>query len=253
MFYGVLSRSFHLTSSILAMPNFLADQGTPFKTILMQAMLANIKTSSGSPRIGMPVEYTLMQFIATVLNLLQFRMLRPAAYTRTHRFYQGEKDIGPVRAIIMPGVDTQPPALCNIFFPDQVSTFSYSRQMKNEITRVVSQGEWGFTGSDNMFQSLFPVYVVPAIPIIKENNKLFTGITTEESFRGIHPYYHLQSGPFAAAFKKEGAPQILDQLKTRTNNRADYEADVGGVFQQITAEQYLKRKYAGRSVTLECE
>ena len=44
----------------------------------------------------------------------------------------------PLRMFFTPDLDTGPPALCNVFFPDQIVNFSYQRSFFGEPTRSVT-------------------------------------------------------------------------------------------------------------------
>ena len=46
---------------------------------------------------------------------------------------------------------------------------------------------------------------------------------------------------------------MVNKFSTKKRTQDNFENDIGDVFAQITAEQYIKRKYAGRGVTLDCE
>lgn len=101
-----------------------------------------------------------------------------------------------------PDMDLSPPALCNLFFPDQVGDFGYQHQIKNEITRVVAQGQWGYV-ENQALQTFFPVYVAPSIDIeTGEDNHPQSGLTVEETYRGINPEYFKFDGPFYTALQK---------------------------------------------------
>jgi hypothetical protein len=46
--------------------------------------------------------------------------------------------IEPLRAFFAPDMDTAPPALCNVFVPDQIINFSYQRSFFTEPTRSLT-------------------------------------------------------------------------------------------------------------------
>ena len=143
LFFNILSKSFKLDASFFAMPNCPAgNEG--FRIQLMQAVLQNMNSAKG---YDVDVRtMTLTDVYSSLLQLLHYRLLTPAAYPAVSRFYvtdpeEDKTKLHPLRAIMGPNFDYAPPPKANIFFPNQVSDFAYHRNASDEKTRVVMQGE----------------------------------------------------------------------------------------------------------------
>ena len=83
-FYGIISMGFNIRPSLLAMPNPRPTDA--FRTKLMQATLANLKTQTEGLRIGDTNQISLSRIFGELLNLFYYRLLRPAAPPVAHRF-----------------------------------------------------------------------------------------------------------------------------------------------------------------------
>lgn len=83
-FYGIISEGFNIRPSLLAMPN--PKQSDAFKTKLIQTTLANLKNQTEGLRLGATGQISLSRIFGELLNLLYYRLLRPAAPPAGHRF-----------------------------------------------------------------------------------------------------------------------------------------------------------------------
>ena len=202
--YGVTSNAFNIKASLLAMPNpkYKELQGG-FRAKLTEAALKNLRETYGELKYGDTSELSLKYIFDALLAVLNYKFIRPASFPYINRFYIGKENKGPARAIIAPDLDTSPPPLCNVFFPDQVQTFQFARDLKNETTRLIAQAPIGHLDSA-VFKMFYPIYVTPSVAIEgTEDGGYQTGFSVEESYRGVVPRYVELDRTFYAALQAD--------------------------------------------------
>ena len=116
--------SFRLKSSLTAFPN---KSQPAIATILQQATKNLIeKMKPGSPESG---TYNLFSLVLGILEVLRYQFIAPAAPTGGAQV-SGSPTVSkgsfePLRMFFTPDLDTSPPALCNVFFPEDLNLKSY--------------------------------------------------------------------------------------------------------------------------------
>ena len=122
LFYGINASAFNMRDSLIAMPNPKHEQiRSAFRAKLTEAALANLKDTYGTAsKAGSVEQSNLHDIFLTILDIINYKLIRPAAPPRASRFYAGSNNVGPIRAILTPDLDMSPPPLCNVFFPEQV-------------------------------------------------------------------------------------------------------------------------------------
>lgn len=199
LLYGATAGSFNIRASLLAMPNpKQKEMQSAFRTKLTQASLANLKATYGQVNLGNTNQITLKLLFDEILQILHYTLIRPAAFPYVHRFYTNADNKGPIRAIISPELDMSPPVLCNVFFPDQVEEFQFAKDLKNEVTRVITQAPLGQI-DNTMFKMFYPVYVAPSLSLKPSGGSYQSGLTVEETYRGVVPKYVELDRSFYAA------------------------------------------------------
>jgi len=252
LFYGLRSLAFKFGRSVFATPN--PDLLRKIKVDLFLEALNKIQ-SSGIENIYNERPYTLMQVLTEFQKYMHYSLITPASYTACQPFYvKGFQDSNePLRLIFMPSIEAGPPALCNIFFPEQVSAFTFSRDMMNEPTRIVGRATVPFMQPSSSPIDFSPCITFPEIDL--DESVAVGNFTFEETYKGINPkvisYTNLQSD------------LIIDKKTTNNNgkktsegeevNEDDAKGDIGNLLKPFAYMDYTQMKYAGRSMSLSAE
>lgn len=97
-----------------------------------------------------------------------------------------------------------------------------------------------------------PVYVTPGVDVYKDaDGRFHSGLTVEETYKGVNSRKVKFSGAFYMALKDE-LKQKQENEGSIPENWADIE-NIGDVIKQVSSEQFLKMKYGSRSLTVQCE
>lgn len=98
-----------------------------------------IKQMRRNPSSGQDV-YTLQSVLTAFFEVVRYKTITPAAPTGGTQFESptAGENIEPIRSFSLPDLDTAPPAMCNVFFPDNILNFSYSRNFAAEPTRSIT-------------------------------------------------------------------------------------------------------------------
>ena len=252
LFYGLRSLAYKFGRSIFASPN--PDLSNKIKVDLFKESLNNLQ-SNGIGDIFTEKPYTLMQVLSEFQRYLHYNFISPATYTACRPFYvKGvTSNYEPLRMIYMPRIEAGPPALCNIFFPEQVAAFTYSRDMINEPTRVVGRATMPFMNQGNQNIDWSPCFTFPEIDL--EEGKAIGNFTIEESYRGINPkimsYSNLQSD--LGQNKKSTSGNGKVTAKNSEITTEDMAGDIGRLIKPYAYMDYTNMKYATRSVALSCD
>jgi hypothetical protein len=252
LFYGLRSLAYKFGRSIFASPN--PDLSNKIKTDLFKESLNNLQ-SNGINDIFTEKPYTLMQVLAEFQKYLHYNFISPATYTACRPFYvKGvTPNNEPLRMIYMPRIEAGPPALCNVFFPDQVAAFTYSRDMMNEPTRVVGRATFPFYNQGNQNIDWSPCFTFPEIDL--EEEKASGNFTIEESYRGINSkilsYSNLQSD--LGQDKKTTGGNGKTTSKNSKITAEDMAGDIGKLIKPYAYMDYTNMKYATRSVAISCD
>lgn len=107
--------------------------------------------------------------------------------------------------ILRPDVWFSAPPRCNVIFPDQYSTLSYSRQFMQEPTRLMLKTNDEFFGEDMLFDHFY--FAPKAITLKSEKNTLQAvlkgDLMDHELFTGILPVFE-KMGEFAIFAARSG-------------------------------------------------
>lgn len=252
LFYGLRSLAYKFGRSIFASPN--PDLLNSIKVNLFQDSL-NTLHSFGIKDIFSEKPYTLMQVLTEFQKYLHYDFISPAAYTSCKPFYVNgvKENLEPIRMFFMPKIEAGPPALCNIFFPEQVGSFTYSRDMMNEPTRIVGKSHVSFIQQTNNNIDFSPCITFPEINL--EDGLASGNYTTEETYRGINPkvitYSNLQSNLIIEKKRKNDSGKVTS--KNEKLSEAETRGDIGNIIKPFAYMDYTQMKYASRSISLTSE
>jgi hypothetical protein len=269
VFYGIASKAFKIPESILVLPNPIYTQ-FKFQNQLQRATLNNLRQNS-SLRIGDYNQIGLNAVLNEVLKVLRYKLITPAAPLKNRRIHTTDpNNIGPIRVLATPDLDTSPPPLCNVFFRDQVTDVDYSRAMNKEITRVIGQGSWRFVKPGSTADTLSPTYMTPNLKIDKETGQ--TALTQEEALFGVRPHFYKFDGPFYKAIQDEideqkagtaiakliaadtaGRNNPIDEANWLAENDIEKSGPLAQAFQLEGAQRYFKMKYGQRTASFTCD
>ena len=250
LFYGLRSLAYKFGRTIFASPN--PDLLNKIKIDLFLEALNKIQ-SVGIADIFSEAPYTLMQVLTEFQRYLHYGFLSPASYTACKPFYVKGQETSwePLRMIYMPKMETGPPALSNIFFPEQVASFTYSRDMMAEPTRIVGKATIPL-GSVNKLVDFSPCITYPDIELDKT---LAVGnFTREESYRGINYKVISYSNLHSDLITKKLT--TIDDGKKVTKSEItseDVQGEIGEVLRPFTYADYLNMKYRTRQTSLVTE
>ncbi len=183
LFYGLKSLAYKFGRTVFASPN--PNLLNKIKIDLFFEAFNDLK-STGISDIFSERPYTLMQVLTEFQRYLHYSLISPAAFTACKPFYLKENvtDLEPLRMIYMPRIESGPPALCNIFFPEQTSSFTYSREMMSEPTRIVGKATVSLLNEFNANIDYSPCAVYPSLKF--DSEKAVGNFTNEETYRGIN-------------------------------------------------------------------
>lgn len=253
LFYGLRSLAYKFGRTLFAAPN--PELLNKIKVDLFYESLNKLQSSGISDVYG-EAPYTLMQIMTEFQRYLHYGFISPANYTACMPFYieQNVTRWEPLRIMYMPRLEIGPPALCNVFFPEQVNSFTYSREMMAEPTRVVGKATVPLLNSVNRPIDFSPCAVYPEIEF--DGDKAAGNFTTEETYRGINykitTYSNLQS-------------DLISKLKTtRTNGKESSKGsnikneemdkgEIGYLIRPFAYMDYLDLRYRQRQAALNAE
>ena len=106
--------------------------------------------------------------LTQVIDLMQ--EVLDARYNRQIKRTTAQPDPPPrlITQIYRPDVWMVPPPRCNVFFPEQYSSFSYGRNFQQEITRLLLRTHDAFFGSDILFDGF---YMAPSRLVGQRTNR----------------------------------------------------------------------------------
>ena len=213
-YWHILDLSYRIRGSILAFPNKQKEALAQVTTEALQQVLALIKSG--------PAErseiYSLWQIINGVLEQVRFQTITPAAPTGS-RLLMGSSEAEmaePTRMYITPDLDSAPPAMCNVFYPEHIINFSYNRTFFTEPTRSISYLDWNYSKAGAVGQ--YGVnYMIPDLKVFQQQWKPLdaegnqgsdelldysAAYTPEESYQGARPVFTPIDGWMTSAANK---------------------------------------------------
>lgn len=252
LYYGITANSFKLSPSIFAFPN--EDTMKGFQVKAAWESIKGIANKVGMDFVGNMETFSLIQCLAAVCQHIYYNLNVPAAFPAVKMFYLKEQrnNYGPLRLIYMPQLNSGPPALSNIFFPEEINSFTFSRDMMSEITRLIGEVQHPITEKLPAF--LRQVYVVPSLDAELENKRISSNFTLEESYRGITSKVIGMDGSILRALNEDR--KILDKAegkeKSISMTAKEVGSEVGLSLRSHIFDQYLILKYGTRTASIAC-
>lgn len=251
LYYGITSNSFKISPSVFAFPNEGMMRG--FQVKAAWESVKGIIQRVGMDPVGNMQTFNLIQCLASLCQHIYYNLNVPAAFPAVKMFYlkKGQiNDYGPLRLMYMPQIDSGPPALPNIFFPEEVNSFIFSRDMVSEITRLLGEVQYPYT---EKFPSwMRQVYVVPSLDAELENNRITSNFTLEESYRGVTSKIIGMDGSVLKALNKDR--KLIDNIEGKDKTGVITDKEVGGEvglsLRSHMFNQYLNMKYSTRIVSI---
>ncbi len=243
--FGVSSLSYKLRNSMLAMPNITGS--IAFKNQLLVEILNDLHMQINNNKIY------LMQGIQQLLNTMRYKLTMPSTFTSASQKFDAKtgSGVGPIRLFMLPELDNAPPAMCNVFFPEQIREFHYSRNASSEPTRMVGSMKFNIFNDKNINNTgIYPFKVVPNLDIGTDG---FGGYTTEETYRGIKSALVDLPASFITALEKNltditGNEDKIMGVDSLIEGKSSYTH-----ITEFTLKEYLKQRFTGRQLTASCE
>lgn len=251
LFFGLRSLAYKFGRSIFASPN--PERLNKVKVDLFLEALNAVK--SGISDAFKERSYSLMEVLTEFQRYLHYNFISPATYTACMPFYISgdKKSWEPMRMAYFPQLECGPPALCNIFFPEQVQSFTYSREMMNEPTRIVGKATVPFVVSKTQTVDWTPSFAYPQLEF--DTEKAVGNFTLEETYRGINykviTYDNVQSNLITRSKTQTG-----NGLKTTNGGKIteeDMEGDLGRIIRPYAYMDWLSLRYQDRLTSLNTE
>jgi len=229
-----------LKNSVVAFPNKSNLDGMKNALLLkvLQTLGKNARKTS------------LLYIIMTVLNELKYSLLAPASPTSGYS-PSGDNTKIPFRCLVAPSLEWGPPALCNVFFSDQVTSFRYNRAYLGEPTRSYTQLTYSYSPKKGETYTDSTIYAIPSVPTVYENPTLSTSHNIEETYRGMRPHRMKLNDVNITGLVKQ---VISDGDDERPTTREDYigkGSEGVKIIRELSLQSFAKQKFSSRSLTLD--
>jgi hypothetical protein len=189
--YAINAKSINLFDSVFIYPN----PGLPYYFQVL-AMLETIKKNNAevSLQLGFDSIVSIAKFFNSFKERLYYRSIAPAALTSSNLFYSDVQDYkitdsSPIREYYIPGIESGPPALTNIIFPEEINNISFTHDLYGELTRLVLKSSFSVV-DNNISNIISPTVVSPDISLVEVGEKpdvtVYTQFTDEELYRGVN-------------------------------------------------------------------
>lgn len=249
LFYGLKSLSYKFARSMFVAPN--PDLLNKIKIELFLESMNNVR-SSGLGTVYSEMPFSLMQIMIEFQRYLHYDFLSPASYTACRPFYvKGNKAWEPLRMMYVPKLEVGPPALCNVFFPEQLSGYTYSREMMDEPTRVIGRATTSLLTKQQV--DISPCILYPDLDL--QTNSASANFSLEESYRGINyktiPYNDLHSEIITD--KKTTKGDGKSSTKNADITDKDIKGEIGDIIKPFAYMDYLSLRYQGRQTSVSAE
>lgn len=248
-FYGITANSFNIAPSVAVFPN-VGKLGAFKRSSIINNTFA-LAQSLNDPFND--ASLNLMGAINQCLQTLQYTMINPSTYTGSRNFWsEGLAAFRtPVRSYFMPSLENAPPAKFNVFFPHQVSTFSFSRNMISEPTRTIGYTDEVFYSNTNLTKVLGtqPFVVEPLSLDINSDSAASNsvGFTPEETYRGINP----NVVPFTSFFTEANNDLFLKESKGRDEiTEEQMRSELRDPLNELTEGAHQKGRLASRTFSM---
>lgn len=265
LYHGLFAKTFRLTDTIFIFPNIKVEK---MLVGYLAGSLGTGKTTEMSERV------TILDAISTILSIINYSLVMPAAPTYTINPILSEEDGGlgdqgqsPMRAYMLPDLWYSIPITNNIIFPEQVRQFSYTRNMSGEPTRL-------FMGippvsakiSSKELEDIGGAYVSPGLaicnyptgtdytPLGNEESAFLFQFLPEETHRGVRP----ARGQFSGMERK-----FIHQLSKPPSEGSDDESKQADAFSKnsvpglaafnISQLSFQKMRFSTRQCSISAE
>jgi hypothetical protein len=194
-----------------------------------------------SPPIG------LSSIISQFYNLLFYRMLYPAAFTNSYSFYTTNASQVPTRMYLLPDLDNSPPALCNVFFPNQLDSLNLDINYQSIPTRLTGTSTTPlgkYEGVAGPLTTYLPHTVVPSnTPIFKDElHGVDSGFTEEELYRGVRSeLFQINGDLIFTLIGQEASPAFTEDSPFLT------------ALHDFSVHEFSRKKSMGKSCSLQSE
>jgi len=240
IYYGIQSLSLYLSSSIFAFPN--PGDNRAFQLRAAFESINQLLQSYATVNLESTPNFTYMNLLNAFEKYMSYKFIAPAAYPSVYQVYRNETEkYGPLRAFLMPEIESGPPPLCNIFFPEQVTSITYSRDMSAEPTRIIGSAVVKIGTQPLVPVWMNSIYVIPNLKLFNYPKNFRTNFTEEESYRGINPAYRM----FDYA--------EIELMKEAKNIDLNDPKDVIASMHNFVLQDYLVAKYKNRYVSITTE
>tara|TARA_Y100000592_G_C5477097_1_gene322950 strand:- start:1768 stop:2397 length:630 start_codon:yes stop_codon:yes gene_type:complete len=177
----------------------------------------------------------------------------------------------PLRAFFTPDLDTSPPALCNVFVPDQILNFAYQRSFFSEPTRSLTYLDWnvgeagqiGKYGINYMIPNMkaFPIqYKVPdpatGEPEGNTEGDYMPAFQPEEAYQGCRPLFSPVDAWFVAAANSsyEQKDRSPEQLTVETDSSDPNKPNFARALKNEALKTWMLNKHGkSKQLTLQCD
>lgn len=247
--YGLTAQSYRLANSLVGIPNFGKIKPYKYKQAFeaIYRLARNLNPAQGSP-------LRLISAIQEFLSMSQYTLINPAGYTSTSSYWNNREERIPTRGYFIPKLENSPPIKCNIFFPHQVSSVSFSRQMMGEPTRTIGSTflPTDVTEFSRLVKGAVPFVLEPSLNITQQGvERNLIGFNPEETYRGVRVHPADFSWFFTEFIKNE---EGVDKRGKKTYSEEEltdlYNSGIRTPLNQITANEHFSRRLNNRSISV---
>jgi hypothetical protein len=268
LYYGLCSGSFKIGPSLYALKNLKDSNKLAY--LIFQKAFADFLKASSQKATDAGEAYNLIDVFNLLQQAISYKAIifaSPLSIITKH-IDSDNGDFKPVRMLFMPDLDSGPPINCNIWFPNQISSASFERDLVNEPTRLIGIMDYTqVTGMDAMPEFLNPIFVAPDLDITTTTgqikNKKVADLSFEECYRGITLRESTYSGAVLKTLqniatgseKKDhldiGASKAWSDFQKMSET--DKKKSVDEVLKSFTLQEYNKLKYGQRMLNMTVE
>lgn len=268
LYYGLCSGSFKIGPSLYALNNLKNSNKLAY--LIFQKAFADFLKASSQKATDAGEAYNLIDIFNLLQQAISYKSIifaSPLSIVTKH-IDGGNEKFKPVRMLFMPDLDSGPPINCNIWFPNQISSASFERDLVNEPTRLIGIMDYTqVTGMDAMPEFLNPIFVAPDLDITTTTgqikNKKVADLSFEECYRGITLRESTYSGAVLKTLQNIAAGKekkdIYDKgvaqeyIDFQKKSEEEKKKAVDEVLKSFTLQEYNKLKYGQRMLNMTVE
>lgn len=236
----------------------LRDRGERQGHVTLNLALLAYKGSSGRSILGSsdPTASKPYDYLKEIVKLCD--LILGEAYGSSAR--RPDVDVGEpaflYTQLFRPDIWFCPPPRCNVVFPDQYSSVSFSRNFFAEPTRLMIKGYSAFLGSVPFFDNWYFTPMASGLlrdrPIIRRSGGSFaqgdahisSDLMAHEIYTGIVPFFQTMSDREMTIGKN--ILRAGRENETVNGQALDY-------FQRVTNYLFFKTRFAARTLQLQCK